>query len=97
MNDKNDGGMFGRLTALAVILAAVYVVHSVARGGFGCMLGTGASCGVPVPHEEDKERLSEKDVPAKIEAKAEKEEADEDAGLEKKAPVAPDAVPAEKN
>lgn len=39
MNDENNGGLLGRVTALALILAAVYGVRAVARGELSCPLG----------------------------------------------------------
>ena len=82
---KNDGGVLGRLTALALILGVAYGVHSISRGGLGCPLGHGSCCAMAIPHEEAAD--AEKSAPAKFDADR-ADEAD-DAKLESKAPVAP--------
>jgi len=91
-NGKNDGGLMGRLTALALILGVAYGVHSISRGGLGCPLGDGSCCSLAVPHDEAHEHehehaAAEKASPAKFDADS-AADLDEDAKLEKKAPVA---------
>lgn len=83
MNDN----LLGRVTALALILGAVYGVHAISRGGLGCPVSQSSCCMMPMTHGEA--AADEKAVPA---GKVEKAEpVDEDAKLRNKAPVVPPA------
>lgn len=73
MNGKN-GGLLGRITALALILGVAYGVRSIARGGMGCPM-SGSSCCMPgarhdeavsAPSVDDK--LGDPDAPKNIPA-----------------------------
>lgn len=82
MNDN----LLGRITALALILGTVYGVHAIARGGFACPLGKGSCCVMAIPHDEAP--AAEAAAPAKLDAVG----ADDEAKLQKKAPVVPPAA-----
>jgi len=92
MND--DKNLLGKVIALALILGAAYAAHGIAHGGFSCPLGDGSRCLMAIPAENPAPAVDSKEAPAEKSAPVEKEE-DEDATLEKKAPVVPPA-PAEK-
>jgi len=83
MNDN----LLGRVTALALILGAVYGVHAISRGGLGCPLAHSSCCMMPASHGEA--AADEKAEPAGTVEKA--EPADEDAKLRNKEPVVPPA------
>lgn len=52
MND-NQGGLMGRITALALILGVAFGVRAIANGGMGCPLGNGACCLMTSPHHDE--------------------------------------------
>ena len=58
MNANNDGNILGRLTALALIIGAVYGVHMISLGGLGCPLGDGSCCAGEHSHSEDAHALA---------------------------------------
>ena len=82
MNANNDGNLLGRITALALILGAVYGVHAISRGRLGCPLGNGSCCGMESSaHSIDAHHESEH--PMDVDG------GEDEAKLEEKAPVAP--------
>jgi hypothetical protein len=84
MNDN----LLGRVVALALIIGAVYGARAIARGQFDCGSGSGALCVMAIPPAP---AVDAKAAPAgKFDADNGAAE-DEDAKLEKKAPVAPPA------
>lgn len=87
MNDN----LLGKAIALALILGAAYGARSIARGGFSCPLGDGSRCVMAIPAAAPAPAVDMKEVPEKAPVETE----DDDATLEKKAPVVPPA-PAEK-
>jgi hypothetical protein len=91
MND--DKNFLGRVLALALILGTAYGVRAIARGRFDCAMGGGSSCTMGIPAEAPAPAVDEKAAPVE-KADADSGE-DEDAKLQKKAPVEPPA-PAEK-
>jgi len=50
MNDSHDGGLLGRITALALILGVAYGVRAIARGGSECPFGV---CLLAGAHHEE--------------------------------------------
>lgn len=84
MNDN----LLGKAIALALILGAVYGARSIARGGFSCPLGDGNRCIMAIPAANPAPAVDAKEAPVE---KAPVETEDEDATLEKKAPVVPPA------
>ncbi|MBI3564578.1 MAG: hypothetical protein HY079_05205 [Elusimicrobia bacterium] len=54
MTNQNDGGLLGRITALALILAVAYGVRGIASGKMGCpvMSATGGCCMTGAHHDE---------------------------------------------
>lgn len=91
MNDN----LLGKAIALALIIGAVYGARSIARGGFSCPLGDGSRCIMAIPATNPAPAVDMKEAAPAEAAPVEKESEDEDATLEKKAPVVPPA-PAEK-
>lgn len=86
MNDN----LLGKAIALALILGAVYGARSIARGGFSCGLGDGSHCVMAIPAATPAPAVDAKEAPVEN-APVEKESEDEDATLEKKAPIVPPA------
>ena len=87
MNDRN---ILGRVLALVLLAGAVYVVRSIAHGGMTCPLGSGSSCVMAIPAAFPAPAV---DVNAAPVEKGDVNGEDEDAKLEKKAPVVPPAAP----
>ena len=91
MND--DKNFLGRAIALVLIVGTAYGLHAIARGGFVCSPGNGKSCVMAIPASAPAPAVDAKAAPAeKFDANNEAGE-DEDAKLEKKAPVEPPATP----
>ena len=92
MND--DKNLLGRVIALALILGAAYGAQAIARGGFSCPLG-GIRCGMSIPAANPAPAVDLEAAPVEPAAPVEKEKPgeDEDATLEKKAPVLPPMAP----
>jgi hypothetical protein len=87
MNDRN---LFGRLVALVAIAAAVYGVHSIARGGTSCPYGGDRRCVMAIPEAAPAAPAAEAEAPAEkaeAEAPADKPEAPSEAPAHE--PVAP--------
>jgi hypothetical protein len=90
MND--DRNILGRIIALALMVGATYGVYSIAHGRFDCSVGSGSSCVMGIPPETLPPAVEAKAAPGeKIPAEGDAGE-DEDAKLEKKAPVVPPAT-----
>ena len=90
MND--DKNHLGRIIALALIVGAAYGANSIAHGGFMCPLG-GNRCEMSIPSAAPAPTVDAQAGSAeKFDANNESGE-DEDAKLEKKAPIAPPAKP----
>lgn len=53
MTNQNDGGLLGRITALALILAVAYGVRGIASGKIGCPMTSTGSCCMPCAHHEE--------------------------------------------
>ena len=87
MNDRN---ILGRVLALALLAGAAYAVRSIAHGGMACPLGTGSSCAMAIPAALPAPTVDPNAAP--VEKDGVNGE-DEDAKLEKKAPVVPPAAP----
>jgi hypothetical protein len=89
MNDN----LLGKAIALALILGAAYGARSIARGGFSCPLGDGSRCVMAIPAAAPVPAVDAKEAAPSVKAApVEKEsDGDEDAALEKKAPVVPPA------
>ncbi len=86
---NNDKNYLGRVLALALILGAVYGARSIARGRFDCAVGNGTSCEMGIPAPAPAPAVDAKAAPAeKFDADNDAGE-DEDAKLQKKAPVVP--------
>jgi hypothetical protein len=85
MND--DRNILGRLVALALIMGATYGLYSIAHGRFDCSMGSGSSCEMGIPPATLPPAVDAKAAP--VEKAEDKISAgdDEDAKLEKKAPV----------
>jgi len=81
MNDN----LLGKAIALALILGTAYGAYSIAHGGFSCPLGDGSRCVMAIPSAAPAPAVDSKEAPV------EKESEDEDATLEKKAPIVPPA------
>lgn len=92
MND--DKNLLGRVIALALILGAAYGASAIAHGGFSCPFGEAGRCVMSIPAAAPAPAVDTKEAPVEA-APVEKDSEDEDATLEKKAPVVPPA-PAEK-
>lgn len=88
MNDNKN--LLGKVIALALILGAAYGARSIARGGFSCPLGDGSHCVMAIPAATPAPAVDATEAPAEKAAPVEKDE-DEDATLEKKAPIVPPA------
>jgi hypothetical protein len=91
MND--DKNFLGRAVALVLIVGTAYGLHAIAHGGFTCPLGNGKSCVMAIPSAAPAPAVDAKAAPVeKFDANNDVGE-DEDAKLEKKAPVEPPATP----
>ena len=88
MNDEKN--ILGRVIALALLLGAAYGVHSIAHGGFACPMGGGSSCVMAIPAALPSPAVDAGAAP--IEKLEGVNGEDEDAKLEKKAPVIPPAA-----
>jgi len=86
MNDN----LLGKAIALALILGTAYGAYSIAHGGFSCPLGDGSRCVMAIPAAAPAPAVDSKEAPVE-KAPVEKESEDEDATLEKKAPIVPPA------
>jgi hypothetical protein len=90
---NNDKNILGRVVALVLILGAAYGARSIARGRFDCAAGSGSSCEMGIPAAAPAPDVDAKAAPAeKFDANNDAGE-DEDAKLEKKAPVVPPTTP----
>jgi hypothetical protein len=92
MND--DKNFLGRVIALALILGTAYGVRAIAHGRFECSLGGASSCTMGLPPMKgvppvDTKAAAPVEKPGADDAAGE----DEDATLQKKAPVEPPAAP----
>jgi hypothetical protein len=89
-----DKNLLGRLFALVLILGAAYGVHAIAHGGFSCPLGNeGHSCVMAIPAAVGTPAVDAKAAPVEKADADDGAAEDEDAKLEKKAPVVPPAKP----
>ena len=86
MNDRN---ILGRVLALVLLAGAAYAVRSIAQGGMACPLGSGSSCVMAIPAAFPAPAVDANAAPVE-KADAVNGE-DEEAKLEKKAPVVPPA------
>ena len=89
MND--DKNMLGRIIALGLLLGAAYGVHSIAHGGFTCPSGNGSSCVMAIPAAFPAPPVDVNAAPVEKLEPVDANGEDEDAKLEKKAPVVPPA------
>jgi hypothetical protein len=87
MND--DKNMLGRIIALALLAGAAYGVHSIAHGGFACPVGGGSSCVMAIPAAFPAPPVDVNVAPVEKAEPVDANGDDEDAKLEKKAPVVP--------
>ena len=91
MND--DKNILGRVIALALIVGAAYGARAIARGRFDCAAGVGTRCEMGIPPQAPAPAVDAKAAPVeKFDANNDSGE-DEDAKLEKKAPVVPPETP----
>ncbi|HXS99439.1 MAG TPA: hypothetical protein VN915_02090 [Elusimicrobiota bacterium] len=88
MND--DKNLLGKLIALALVIGAAYGAHAIAHGGFSCSAGDGSRCLMAIPAATPAPAVDSKEAPVE-KAPVEKDSEDDDATLEKKAPVEPPA------
>jgi hypothetical protein len=88
MND--DKNLLGRVIALGLMLGAAYGAYSVAHGRFDCSVGSGSACVMGIPAAAFAPAVDAKAAPVE---KDETGGEDEDAKLQKKAPVVPPATP----
>ena len=89
MNDN----LLGRVIALALMIGAAYGAHSIAYGRFDCGTGSGTRCEMGIPASAQAPAVDAQAAPVeKADADGDAGE-DEDAKLEKKAPVEPPAAP----
>lgn len=88
-----DKNLLGRLIALVLILGAAYGVRAIARGGLSCPFGAGGnSCVMAIPAAANVPAVDAKAAPVE-KFDADNDGADDEAKLEKKAPVVPPAKP----